>query len=81
VLGQGCGLWCCRCRSCGHQGPRAFDDGRWSRLHPKERKESLIRLVKLIRRNARELAVMEAWTAARRYSTAKQLMCLKQSTA
>ncbi|GGW34668.1 aldehyde dehydrogenase [Gemmobacter lanyuensis] len=38
----------------------AFEDGRWSRLHPKERKEVLIRLAKLIKRNARELAVMES---------------------
>jgi gamma-glutamyl-gamma-aminobutyraldehyde dehydrogenase len=38
----------------------AFEDGRWSRLHPKERKEALIRLAKLIQRNARELAVMES---------------------
>jgi 4-(gamma-glutamylamino)butanal dehydrogenase len=38
----------------------AFDDGRWSKLHPKERKEALIRLVKMIKRNARELAVMES---------------------
>ncbi|THD81365.1 aldehyde dehydrogenase [Aliigemmobacter aestuarii] len=38
----------------------AFEDGRWSRLPPRERKEVLIRLAKLIRRNARELAVMES---------------------
>jgi 4-(gamma-glutamylamino)butanal dehydrogenase len=38
----------------------AFDDGRWSKRHPKERKEALIRLAKLIKRNARELAVMES---------------------
>ncbi|MFC0198831.1 aldehyde dehydrogenase [Paracoccus rhizosphaerae] len=38
----------------------AFEDGRWSRLHPGERKEAMIRLAKLIRRNARELAVMES---------------------
>lgn len=38
----------------------AFEDGRWSRLHPKERKEALIRLARLIRRNSRELAVMES---------------------
>ncbi|MDA5558766.1 aldehyde dehydrogenase [Shimia sp. MMG029] len=38
----------------------AFEDGRWSRLHPSERKEVLIRLVKLMKRNARELAVMES---------------------
>lgn len=38
----------------------AFDDGRWSRLHPSERKDVLIRLCKLMTRNARELAVMES---------------------
>jgi len=38
----------------------AFEDGRWSRLHPKERKEVLIKLYKRIKRNARELAVMES---------------------
>ncbi|MCX7889638.1 MAG: aldehyde dehydrogenase [Rhodobacteraceae bacterium] len=37
----------------------AFEDGRWSRLPPKERKEALIRLAKLVKRNARELAVLE----------------------
>ena len=38
----------------------AFDEGRWSRLAPGERKETLIRLCKLITRNARELAVLES---------------------
>lgn len=38
----------------------AFEDGRWSRLNPRDRKEVLIRLAKLIKRNARELAVMES---------------------
>lgn len=38
----------------------AFEDGRWSRLHPGGRKEVMIRLAKLIRRNAHELAVMES---------------------
>ena len=38
----------------------AFEDGRWSRLHPSVRKDVLIRLAKLITRNARELAVMES---------------------
>jgi 4-(gamma-glutamylamino)butanal dehydrogenase len=38
----------------------AFEDGRWSRLYPRERKETLIKLAKLIKRNARELAVMES---------------------
>lgn len=38
----------------------AFEDGRWSRLPPRERKETLIRLAKLVKRNARELAVLES---------------------
>lgn len=38
----------------------AFEDGRWSRLHPGERKDVLITLTKLIKRNARELAVLES---------------------
>jgi 4-(gamma-glutamylamino)butanal dehydrogenase len=38
----------------------AFADGRWSRLHPGERKQVLIRLAKLIQRNCHELAVMES---------------------
>lgn len=38
----------------------AFDDGRWSRLAPSERKQALIKLAKLIKRNARELAVIES---------------------
>lgn len=38
----------------------AFEAGHWSRLHPSERKAVLIRLAKLMKRNARELAVMES---------------------
>ncbi|GAA6165717.1 aldehyde dehydrogenase [Pelagimonas sp. KU-00592-HH] len=38
----------------------AFEDGRWSRMHPSERKDVLIRFAKLLTRNRRELAVMEA---------------------
>ncbi|MEL7092187.1 MAG: aldehyde dehydrogenase family protein, partial [Pseudomonadota bacterium] len=38
----------------------AFEDGRWSRMAPGDRKAVLIRLAKLITRNARELAVMES---------------------
>ncbi|MGD8708793.1 MAG: aldehyde dehydrogenase [Ectothiorhodospiraceae bacterium] len=38
----------------------AFDRGVWSKLHPSERKETLIRLCKLIARNQRELAVLES---------------------
>ena len=39
---------------------KAFDEGGWSRAHPSERKDVLIRLCKLITRNRHELAVMEA---------------------
>ena len=38
----------------------AFEDGRWSKIHPSERKDVLIRLCKLLTRNRRELAVMES---------------------
>ena len=38
----------------------AFEQGSWSKLHPSERKDVLIRLCKLITRNRRELAVMES---------------------
>ena len=38
----------------------AFDQGRWARRDPGDRKDVLIRFCKLITRNARELAVMES---------------------
>ncbi len=38
----------------------AFDQGHWSKTHPSDRKDVLIRLCKLITRNKRELAVMES---------------------
>lgn len=38
----------------------AFEQGHWSKKHPSERKDVLIRLCKLITRNRRELAVMES---------------------
>jgi len=38
----------------------AFGEGRWSARPPAARKQALIRLAKLMRRNARELAVMES---------------------
>ncbi|RGE24372.1 aldehyde dehydrogenase [Leucobacter sp. wl10] len=38
----------------------SFDDGRWSRLHPAERKDALLRLASLLEEHARELAVMES---------------------
>jgi gamma-glutamyl-gamma-aminobutyraldehyde dehydrogenase len=37
----------------------AVEKGCWSRLHPNERKDVLIRLAKLVKQNARELAVLE----------------------
>ncbi|NND83256.1 MAG: aldehyde dehydrogenase [Gammaproteobacteria bacterium] len=38
----------------------AFADGRWSKLDPDDRKAVLVQLSKLIKRNARELAVLES---------------------
>ena len=38
----------------------AFDQGHWSKMHPSAREEVLIKLAKLIKRNRRELAVMES---------------------
>ena len=38
----------------------AFEAGTWSKLHPSLRKKALIKLVKLIRRNIHELAVLES---------------------
>ena len=38
----------------------AFDDGRWSAMHPAERKAILIRLGKLVTRNSPQLAVLES---------------------
>lgn len=43
----------------------AFEDGRWSRLHPGERKEVLLRLAALMEENARELAVLESLDAGK----------------
>ena len=38
----------------------SFDQGVWSKMHPGDRKDVLIKLAKLLTRNARELAVMES---------------------
>ncbi len=38
----------------------AFEEGRWARLHPAERKRILVHFAKLIERNRHELAVMES---------------------
>jgi len=38
----------------------AFEGGHWSKLHPTERKKTLIKWCKLIRRHRRELAVLES---------------------
>lgn len=45
---------------CVQKAREAFDDGRWSKLHPAQRKQTLIQLAKLIKRNQHELAVMES---------------------
>jgi gamma-glutamyl-gamma-aminobutyraldehyde dehydrogenase len=39
---------------------KAFDSGKWSRLHPNERKEIIIELANLIEKNQHELAVLES---------------------
>jgi len=39
---------------------RAFDDGRWSRKSPADRKEVLLRLAALIRQNVPELALLDS---------------------
>ncbi len=39
---------------------QAFVSGVWARLHPSERKETMIQWVKLIKRNRHELAVLES---------------------
>ena len=38
----------------------AFEDGRWSRLHPGARKEVLLRLARLMERQRHELSVLES---------------------
>ena len=38
----------------------SFESGVWSRMHPAQRKAVLIRLVKLMKRNQHELAVLES---------------------
>lgn len=38
----------------------AFESGVWAKMHPTERKKVIIQLCKLIRRNAREIAVLES---------------------
>lgn len=43
----------------------AFEDGRWSKLHPGERKETLLRLAALMQEHARELAVLESLDAGK----------------
>ncbi|WP_175779478.1 aldehyde dehydrogenase [Burkholderia anthina] len=38
----------------------AFDDGRWSKLHPAARKHAILRLADLVEQHALELSVMES---------------------
>jgi hypothetical protein len=51
----------------------AFEDGRWSRLHPRDRKEALIKLAKLVKRNARELAVLESLDSGKTIQDCEQV--------
>ncbi|SAK82244.1 aldehyde dehydrogenase [Caballeronia hypogeia] len=43
----------------------AFNDGRWSKLHPAERKRAILRLADLIEQNTVELSVMESLDAGK----------------
>ena len=43
----------------------AFNDGRWSKLHPAARKQTILRLADLIENNALELSVMESLDAGK----------------
>ncbi|SAL74634.1 aldehyde dehydrogenase [Caballeronia arvi] len=43
----------------------AFNDGRWSKLHPAARKQAILRLADLIEQHSLELAVMESLDAGK----------------
>jgi aldehyde dehydrogenase (NAD+) len=45
---------------------RAFDDGRWSDLHPRERARLLFRLADLIERDLSDIALLESLDAGKR---------------
>ena len=51
----------------------AFEDGRWSTLHPSERKAVLIKLSQLVLRNRHELAVMESLDSGKPISDCENL--------
>lgn len=44
---------------------RAFEDGRWARQSPEQRKDSLLRLAALVEANAEEIALLEALEAGK----------------
>lgn len=44
---------------------RAFEDGRWSRQSPEERKETLLRFAQLLEDNAEEIALLDALDAGK----------------
>ena len=58
-----------------------FERGVWSKMHPSERKKTMIRLVKLLKRHRNELAVLERLKAASRSSIARLSICRKPCTA
>ncbi len=51
----------------------AFEQGHWSRMHPSDRKDVMIRLCKLITRNSRELAVMECVDSGKPIADCEQI--------
>ena len=58
---------------------RAFDDGRWSRRAPAERKKVLLRFADLLEANLEELAMLDSLEAASRSPTAARSTCPRRS--
>ena len=54
---------------------RAFDDGRWSRRSPAERKATLLRLAELIEANAEELALLDSLEAGKPITDCREADC------
>src|SRR5262245_47631187 len=44
---------------------RSFEDGVWSRLNPRERKETLLRFAELVEANAAEIALLDSTDAGK----------------
>jgi gamma-glutamyl-gamma-aminobutyraldehyde dehydrogenase len=51
----------------------AFEDGRWSKMHPSERKEVIAKLCELIQENSHELAVLESLDSGKPITDCEQI--------